>query len=115
MGRVPDSDSQEAVVRPDMNIESTNADAFRDVLLKASDHNHSDLVVDLSRIDTIDSVGLGVFIAIYNTLTKKEKKLKVINASRRILSLFQIMGLTRRFKVEGRASHPNGTGKSVDN
>ena len=89
------------VVQPKMNLEASTADAFREILLKAVKENHSDLVIDLSKIDTIDSVGLGVFIATYNTLAKEEKKLQVINASEKIHCLFRTMGLTRRFKVRG--------------
>ena len=94
--------NNQIVVQPEMNLESSTADTFRETLLKAVSRNHSDLVIDLSKVDTIDSMGLGVFIATYNTLAKREKKLKVINASHRIRSLFQTMGLTRRFKVNGK-------------
>jgi anti-sigma B factor antagonist len=99
MSKITKSNSQ-VVVQPEMNLESSTSDTFRETLLSAVNRNHSDLVIDLAKVDTIDSVGLGVFIATYNTLAKKEKKLKVINASRRIHSLFQTMGLTRRFKVD---------------
>ena len=92
--------NNQIVVQPEMNLESSTADTFRETLLKAVNRNHSDLVIDLSKVDAIDSVGLGVFIATHNTLAKKEKKLKVINASHKIHSLFQTMGLTRRFKVD---------------
>jgi anti-anti-sigma factor len=99
MRKITNSSSQ-VVVQPKMNLESSTADTFRESLLDAVNRNHSDLVIDLSEVDTIDSVGLGVFIATYNTLARKEKKLKVINASHKLHSLFQIMGLTRRFQVD---------------
>lgn len=103
MSRTVKPDSR-LIVRPHMNLESSSADAFRKALLKAVKQRSSNLVIDLSQVDTIDSIGLGVFIATYNTLARKGKKLEVINASQKIRSLFQSMGLVRRFKVHGKDS-----------
>lgn len=89
-------------VQPETDIVSTTADDFREELMDIFNQNHADIVVDLSRVSEVDSVGLGVFIAAYNTLAKREKKFKVINASSKIFSLFQIMGLARRFAVAER-------------
>ena len=105
MNRIAKFDGQK-IVQPEMDLGSSTADAFREALLNVVNQNHSDLVIDLSKVENIDSVGLGVFIATYNTLAKKEKKLKVINASQRIRSLFKTMGLTRRFKVVGKVDEP---------
>ena len=90
------------IVQPEGNIMSAGAEAFRDELMRLVSQNDAELAIDLSRVKRIDSVGMGVFISIFNTLKKREKKLQVINASRKIHSLFQTMGLTRRFKVTER-------------
>jgi len=103
MSRIKASDGQ-IVVQPEVNVLASTAESFRTELLTLITQNNAEIVVDLSKVKRIDSVGLGVFIASYNTLKKKEKQLKVINASPKIRSLFQTMGLTRRFTVRGRVS-----------
>jgi anti-anti-sigma factor len=91
--------NSEIVVQPEMNLLSSTAEAFREELLQIVNQNNCELVIDLLRVNDIDSVGLGVFIATFNTLAKKEKRLQVINASEKLHSLFRTMGLTRRIKV----------------
>jgi anti-anti-sigma factor len=68
--------------------------------------NNCELVIDLEGVDEIDSFGIGVFIATYNALLKKEKKFLITNASRPIYALLKSMGLTRRFDVLPRDPAP---------
>jgi anti-anti-sigma factor len=100
MSIISKSNSQ-IIVQPEVSLVSSTAETFRQELLQIVNQNNCELVVDLSLVTDIDSVGLGVFIATFNTLAKKEKKLCVINASEKLHSLFRTMGLTRRFKVSG--------------
>jgi anti-anti-sigma factor len=92
------------IVQPEVNVVASTAESFRQELLRLITQNSAEIVVDLSKVERIDSVGLGVFIASYNTLKKKERQLKVINASPKIRSLFQTMGLTRLFAVRGKVA-----------
>ena len=101
MSRITQSNGR-IFVRPERNVISSTAEVFRQELLQIVTDNNLELVIDLANVKTIDSVGLGVFIATFNTLKKKDKKLQVINASPKIHSLFKTMGLTRRFRVQGK-------------
>ena len=47
----------------------------------------------------IAPLGIGVFIAIYNALSKKEKKLVITNASGPIFAILKTMGLRRWFTI----------------
>ena len=59
------------------------------------------MVIDLSGVELIDSVGLGVFIATHNGLRKTDGELKIINASPKLENLFKTMGLNRHFEITG--------------
>ena len=100
MSRVVKRDGQN-VVMVEQDIVSTNARDFREELLAMIKPDTSELIVDLTGVEMIDSVGLGVFIATHNGLNKIEGKLKVINVAPNILNLFKTMGLDRHFEVLG--------------
>ena len=87
------------VVIPETDIVSSMAGTFRQELLALIEEGGGDLEIDLSGVQMIDSVGLGVFIALHNSLEKREKRLFVANAADHLHALFTTMGLHRRFSV----------------
>jgi len=62
----------------------------------------SDMVIDLSLVDLVDSSGIGLLIATRNTLSKVGKGLRVVGASSEIQHLFKVMHLDRHFEIEGK-------------
>jgi anti-sigma B factor antagonist len=62
----------------------------------------SNLVIDLSLVDLIDSSGIGLLIATRNTLSRMGGGLRVVGASSEIQHLFKIMHLDRHFEIEGK-------------
>jgi anti-anti-sigma factor len=93
-------------IRPDVDVVSSTADDFREEVLNLINQNNCEIVIDLEGVDEIDSFGIGVFIATYNALLKKEKKFLITNASHPIFALLHTMGLTRRFEVLPRNPAP---------
>jgi anti-anti-sigma factor len=89
------------VVRPGGDITASTAGDFREELQAFIDAGCAEMVIDLSRVETIDSVGIGVLIATHNTLRQMGGHLRVTNASGKLLDLFHSMGLHRHFKVSG--------------
>jgi len=100
MSRIVRRDDQ-TVIMVEQNIISTTAKDFREELLAMIKPDTKELIIDLTGVEMIDSVGLGVFIATHNGLNKIEGKLKVINVAPNILNLFKTMGLDRHFEVVG--------------
>ena len=64
----------------------------------------SDMEIDLSLVDLIDSSGIGLLIATRNSLAKNGGGLRVIGVSSEIQHLFKAMRLDRHFEVEGKTS-----------
>lgn len=58
------------------------------------------LTLDLDKVAQVDSVGMGVLIATYNSLRKREVGFKLINVGQNIYELFQVMRLNRHFEIE---------------
>lgn len=70
---------------------------FCDESLKEKNQN---LIVDLEKLDYIDSTGLGMFINIYKDQKEKNKTVKIINAKENIKKLFKITDISDLFEME---------------
>lgn len=91
--------SKKRTVKPDKNIVASIADDFRKKLLKLVNQGIKDLTLDLTDVDMVDSVGLGIFIAAHNSMEDVGGKLKIINVSKDIYDLVHMMRLDRHFEV----------------
>jgi anti-anti-sigma factor len=94
-----DKEGHQTIVKPSKDVVAATARAFRERLLAVIEQGATEIVIDLTDVEMIDSVGLGVFIATHNALNKIEGKLTVINVSANVFKLFRTMGLFRHFDI----------------
>ncbi|ABW68490.1 STAS domain-containing protein [Desulfosudis oleivorans] len=95
--------ARQVIVKPGTDLVASMADGFREELQQVIRESPESVTIDLTGVEMVDSVGIGVMIAVYNSLAKVEGMLKVINANKNILNLFRTMRLDRHFTVEGTA------------
>ncbi|MBU1169204.1 MAG: STAS domain-containing protein [Proteobacteria bacterium] len=93
-------DGNQVTVKPGRDVVASMANEFRAELNSQIQESPSELVIDLSGVEMVDSVGIGVIIATHNSLDQKGGKLKVINIAEDIYGLFSTMRLDRHFTVE---------------
>jgi len=86
-------------ITPETDIVASMANAFRTELKSLLDEGARALTIDLTGVQMVDSVGLGVFIATHNTLHQQGGRLIVSNASNDIVTLLKTMRLDQHFKV----------------
>lgn len=67
-----------------------------------------EFVFDLAQTDMVDSSGIGLLIALGNTLVRTRGTMKVVNVSPEILHLFRSMRLLSRLNVSA-SSPPEGS------
>ena len=91
-------------VKPGKDIVASMAEDFRKKLLNLVKQGIQDLTVDLSGVEMVDSVGLGVLIATYNSLEDVGGSLKVKNVSADIFNIIKIMRLDQHFEVQSAES-----------
>lgn len=60
-----------------------------------------EFVFDFAGVSLVDSSGIGLLIALTNTLIPLQGKVSVINVPKNILQLFQSMRLITRFNASG--------------
>jgi anti-sigma B factor antagonist len=88
------------VVVPGRDIIASTAQELRRSLWSLVEEGIQWIVVDLTGVRMIDSIGLGVLIAAHNALKRKGGRLCVVNASRDLFSLFSARRLDQHFEVK---------------
>ncbi|MEK4427288.1 STAS domain-containing protein [Solibacillus sp. FSL K6-1523] len=56
--------------------------------------------LDLSKVNYMDSTGLGVFVAFYKKVTRENVPLRLVGLSSRLVRLFEITGLSELMSIE---------------
>jgi anti-sigma B factor antagonist len=90
------------IIKPDMDVVASMASEFRSKLQELIQESPKILVIDLSGVEMVDSVGIGIIIATHNSLNKSGGKLRVTNVADDILTLFTTMRLNHHFTIEKR-------------
>ena len=94
------TNADQTIIKPGEDVVASMAEAFKGELLSAVNSSQGTLIIDLDGVSMVDSVGIGVIIAVYNSLSQANRQLKVINVEQDIHGLFSTMRLNRRFTVE---------------
>jgi anti-anti-sigma factor len=87
------------VLQPPGDLVASTIEIFKKDVRSLLRNSPRALVLDLSHVRMVDSVGLGVLISAHNALRRKGVKLEVTNVSREILDLFTAMQLDRHFEI----------------
>ncbi len=59
----------------------------------------AELVIDLEGVEFVDSTGLGLFIAAYNSLKQNQGRVTIINAKGNVLDVLLTTHLNRIFNI----------------
>ncbi len=100
-------------VIPDKDLIASTADDFYAELCVLIKESPKDVIIDLNEVKGIDSIGIGVLIAMHNSLNKSGGKLRVINANKDIYNLFNTMRLNLHFSVEKTGFKPQVTSSTI--
>lgn len=81
----------------DMDLYS--AFELKDVVAKMLAKGIKLYVLDLAKVDYIDSSGIGVLIHIYSTIKKANNKLKIVNVHGSVEKVIRLTKLTQYFPI----------------
>lgn len=76
-----------------------SAGVLKDKVRSLLFQGHRQLLLNLARIDYMDSAGLGELIAAYTTVTRQGGAIKVVNLTRRVSDLLAIAKVLTVFDV----------------
>ncbi|CEA03843.1 anti-sigma B factor antagonist [Lysinibacillus sp. BF-4] len=82
-------------------IDAYTAPQLREGLDAAEVTEGTQIEVDLTHVNYIDSTGLGVFVAFYKRVQREGGDVRLVGLSERIQRLFEITGLSELMNIQG--------------
>ena len=80
-------------------VDVYTAPRLRERLVELVDAGARNVVVDLGRVDFLDSTGLGVLVGALKRVRTNDGELALVCTEPRILKVFEITGLTKVFPM----------------
>lgn len=81
-------------------IDTYTASALRGELEAVKITEGMEIHLDLSKVNYLDSTGLGIFIFFYKKVLREKGKVKLVGLSKRLQRLFEITGLSELMDIE---------------
>ena len=73
--------------------------SYRETMKTLIDAGKRSIILNLAKVDYVDSTGLGALVMTYTTLNKAGGKIKLLNLTRRSIELLVMTKLTTIFEV----------------
>src|SRR5580700_7008768 len=89
------------VIRPDDEVDATNADDLRSAILAATGTGSELLVIDMSGTAFCDSTGLNVLVRAHKRLEEGGGQLRLVAREATLLRIFQVTGMDSMFAMFG--------------
>jgi anti-sigma B factor antagonist len=102
--------SAHAVVEVGGEVDVYTAPRLRDRLNEVVGSGQRHLVVDLTKVDFLDSTGIGVLVGVYRRLVRTDGSLVLVCPREKLLKILRIAGMDMIFKIY--ASVPEATAAS---
>ena len=80
-------------------IDISTAPRLRDLLIELVSKNNYQLVVNMDKVEFLDSTGLGVLVGGLRRVRAHDGSLDLVCTRERILKIFRITGLTQVFGI----------------
>jgi anti-sigma B factor antagonist len=87
------------VVEIDGEVDAHTASMIREAVIRLLDEGHRHFVLDLGFVTFMDSMGLGVVVAITKRIREREGSLRIASVSSRILRIFDLTGMRESYEI----------------
>ncbi|MFC5673683.1 STAS domain-containing protein [Streptomyces incanus] len=88
-----------SVVEVDGEVDVRTAPMIREGVLKLLDEGHRHFVLDLGFVTFMDSMGLGMIVAITKRIREHEGSLRIASVSGRMLRIFDLSGMRESYEI----------------
>lgn len=102
------------VVEIDGEVDAHASPLAREAVIKLVDDGHRHFVLDLSFVSFMDSMGLGVVVAVTKRIREHEGSLRIAAASGRIVRVFDISGLRNLYEIHPSPEEATRQAPSLD-
>ncbi|HWB66131.1 MAG TPA: anti-sigma factor antagonist [Mycobacteriales bacterium] len=93
------TEGDRAVVAVGGEIDVYTAPKLREQLVDLVGNGHYHLIVDMEKVEFLDSTGLGVLVGGLKRVRAHDGSLRLVCTQDRILKIFRITGLTKVFPI----------------
>jgi anti-sigma B factor antagonist len=100
------------VVDVEGEIDVYTAPRLRELLIELVNNGHYQLVVNMEKVEFLDSTGLGVLVGGLKRVRAHDGSLDLVCTQERILKIFRITGLTKVFGIHDSVDEAIATRKS---
>ncbi len=97
-------------IKPEKDIVASTCGEFKTELIALVHNEMTELVIDFEDVEMVDSSGISVIIAAYNSVGKVGGKLKIVNTPHDVYKLLRTMRLNDHFHIEEKKTRPNRPG-----
>ncbi|OIK07617.1 hypothetical protein BIV23_03530 [Streptomyces monashensis] len=87
------------VVEVDGEVDAHTSPMIREAVIKLIDEGYRHFVLDLGFVTFMDSVGLGVVVAITKRVREHEGSLRIASVSSRMLRIFELTGMSESYEI----------------
>ncbi|EFK38396.1 MULTISPECIES: STAS domain-containing protein [Peptoniphilus] len=87
------------ILIPSGELDVYSTDKFKEEALKAYNDNKFDIELDCSKLEYLDSTGLGALIFLLKTVNDDDNTISISNLNKQILKLFKITKLDEMFEI----------------
>jgi anti-anti-sigma factor len=87
------------VIRPDVEVDATNADHLRAAILAAAPAGGERLIIDLTETAFCDSTGLNVLVRAHKRLEAAGGELRLVARQPTLLRIFAVTGVDTMFRM----------------
>ncbi|NUP41706.1 MAG: STAS domain-containing protein [Streptomyces sp.] len=87
------------VVEVDGEVDAHTAPMIREAVIKLVHEGHRHIVLDLGFVTFMDSMGLGVVVAITKRIREREGSLRLASVSGRLLKIFDLAGMRESYEI----------------
>lgn len=92
-------DGEKVLVRPDHDITASTVEGLQQELMGLIAGGAREVVLNLTDIEMIDSMGMGLLVAAHNSLSEVGGGLSLTNVSKDIFGLLNTMRLNKHFSI----------------
>lgn len=100
------------VVEADGDVDAHTAPMIREGVIKLLEEGHRHFVLDLGFVTFMDSMGLGVIVAITKRIREHEGSLRIASVSGRILRIFDVSGMRESYEFYPSTAEATGSAPS---
>ncbi|WP_329416780.1 STAS domain-containing protein [Streptomyces sp. NBC_00704] len=87
------------VVEVDGDVDAHTAPMIREAVIRLVDEGHRHFVLDLGFVTFMDSMGLGVIVAITKRIREHKGSLRIASVSVRVLKIFDLSGMRESYDI----------------